>query len=584
MKFRLLTGPVKSLCAIGMGLFLSTAASVAQQDWEAFYDAGGPAAARGGVLHFADNSSIVVGEAYIPLQGNTDIFITHQASMECGDFDWLYTYNIGGNDIGRKIRRTADGGYIVVGSTENTGTGCTPNDIFLLKINNVGMVTWAKTYGGSGIEEGYDVQQLADGGYIVAGSITSAGAGLRDGYLLRTNGLGVPVWGQTYGYIGDELFRTVEVAANGDLIVSGLNLNNTSGGADILLARINAATGVPIFYYNYGTAANEIAWRAIELANGNIAICGNSLGFGGNSEGIIMLTNNAGGFIDGHYYGGSTNGWDEFLDLTQLAGGDIMVTGLFYGAAGGFGNYDVYVGRVNSVTLAPVAQLLFGGTGSDQGWAITRSASGNPNGWMVAGVSPGYASTPVDRMYILSRPNMNRRNCMDAVPTITHGKANFARIAPIVVRTPYIPYCIVTANRSSSGGYVAGCGNCGLSSPAASETETISEYRGPAFQMQMAPATDSARLSLSSVEDGTGTSATLYPNPVRSGSSFNLSLPGGPGNVEIIVTDMAGKTIYTGTASTAEISIGTYGWASGVYAIRLTRDARTATRQILVTD
>ena len=69
----------------------------------------------------------------------------------------------------------------MAGHTNSFGAG--DFDIWVLKLNASGNVTWQKTYGGSGYGLCNSIQQTSDGGFIVAGYTESmAPVGMIFGY------------------------------------------------------------------------------------------------------------------------------------------------------------------------------------------------------------------------------------------------------------------------------------------------------------------------------------------------------------------------------------------------------------------
>jgi hypothetical protein len=72
-----------------------------------------------------------------------------------------------------------------------------------------------KTYGGTGSDGGYDVQQTADGGFIIVGDTTTYGAGQIDGYLLKVDASGVKIWDKTFGGLGDDYGRSIQKTSDG---------------------------------------------------------------------------------------------------------------------------------------------------------------------------------------------------------------------------------------------------------------------------------------------------------------------------------------------------------------------------------
>ena len=93
------------------------------------------------------------------------------------------TYGGVNNDFGTYVQQTSDSGYIMTGYTNNFGAGAF-DDIYLIRTKQNGDTIWTKTYGGSGMERSYAVQQTSDGGFIITGFTDSFGAGNDDIYLI----------------------------------------------------------------------------------------------------------------------------------------------------------------------------------------------------------------------------------------------------------------------------------------------------------------------------------------------------------------------------------------------------------------
>ena len=111
--------------------------------------------------------------------GGSDIWILKLDSG--GGIDWQNTYGGNNAEFVGSIQQTTDGGYIVAGHTSSSGAGET--DVWVLKLyadgqpnpDDFGAVAWQKTYGGSRTDSADAICQSADGGYIVAGTTSSFG-------------------------------------------------------------------------------------------------------------------------------------------------------------------------------------------------------------------------------------------------------------------------------------------------------------------------------------------------------------------------------------------------------------------------
>jgi hypothetical protein len=95
-----------------------------------------------------------------------------------GNTLWQRYFGGSGGDHPYSVQLTSDGGSIVAGATGSFDGDVTGNhgsfDCWIVKLDPSGDIQWQKSLGGSELDEAYSIQQTNDGGYILAGMISSA--------------------------------------------------------------------------------------------------------------------------------------------------------------------------------------------------------------------------------------------------------------------------------------------------------------------------------------------------------------------------------------------------------------------------
>src|SRR5690606_20801766 len=111
------------------------------------------------------------------------------------------------------------------------------NDYWVLKINETGMIEWQNTIGGSETEILQDIRETSDGGYIVGGSSysgisgdkTEASNGGADYWIVKLNQIGIIDWQKTFGGSDEEILRNILQTDDEGYIISGESNSNISG-------------------------------------------------------------------------------------------------------------------------------------------------------------------------------------------------------------------------------------------------------------------------------------------------------------------------------------------------------------------
>ncbi|MCK4352488.1 T9SS type A sorting domain-containing protein [candidate division WOR-3 bacterium] len=194
------------------------------------------------VRQTADSGFIVVG--YTKSYGSGDKNVWLIKTKSSGDTSWTRIFGGGNPDEGMSVEQTTDGGFIVAGYTESYGAS--DRNIWLIKTDNSGNPDWDETLGGEAPDEGMSVEQIADGGFIVAGATHSWGAKESDVVLIKTNSLGNDVWGEIFGGVDDDEGRCVRQTADGGFIIVGYTKSCGAGSSGVYVIKTDSLGNVGV--------------------------------------------------------------------------------------------------------------------------------------------------------------------------------------------------------------------------------------------------------------------------------------------------------------------------------------------------
>jgi hypothetical protein len=231
------------------------------------------------VQQTTDGGYVIVGWTELTDTGYRDVYLIKTDGA--GDTLWTRTYGGPYNDEGWSVQQTTDGGYVIVGWTEPTDSG--HEDVYLIKTNAQGDTLWTRAYGGTDDDEGNSVEQTADGGYIIAGTTSSFG---RDhAWLLKTNASGDTLWTRTYAGGFSAAQQTTD---GGYIIAGGITLGPMN--VDVYLVRTDAS-GDTIWTRTYGRKFDDWAYSVQQTADGAYIIAG-SAAFGAGAYDVYLIKTN----------------------------------------------------------------------------------------------------------------------------------------------------------------------------------------------------------------------------------------------------------------------------------------------------
>jgi len=105
-----------------------------------------------------------------------------------GNIIWDYTYTGSGLRHTRWVAiPTSDAGAVVIGTTNYFQSPGNDEDIYLLKVDQNGLIQWDRSFGGGQADWGWSIVETSSHNFVIIGSTKSFGNGLYDIILLGTD-------------------------------------------------------------------------------------------------------------------------------------------------------------------------------------------------------------------------------------------------------------------------------------------------------------------------------------------------------------------------------------------------------------
>lgn len=338
------------LCLIVLSIGLTAQQQTPFLQWQKSYGGSGDDLGES-IQQTADNGYIIAGSTnskngdITENHGKSDYWILKLDVT--GKIQWQRIFGGSRSESANSIHQTIDGGYIVAGSSSSNDGDVTGNhgnyDYWILKLDSHGNMQWERSYGGSSTDRAWDIKQTADGGFIVAGSSGSNNGdvtgnhGNYDYWVLKLDSNGNLQWQQTYGGSDFDFARSVQQTTDGGYVVLGTSSSNDGdvaanhGSDDYWLIKLNS-NGNLQWQHTYGGSDYDFASGVQQTTDGGYVVAGSSYskdkqvtGNHGRDDYWILKVDATGNLQWQTSYGGK--GYEGALEVHQAGDGGYVISG-----------------------------------------------------------------------------------------------------------------------------------------------------------------------------------------------------------------------------------------------------------------
>ena len=517
---------------------------------------------------------------------------------------WAKTYHAtGAAETANSMQQTADGGYIVAGSTNSSGVPGHPH-AWVVKLDALGNVVWQKTYGGNGPDGACSVQQTTDGGFIVAGDLGTFGgchlAGSQNqAWVFKLDPMGNIVWQRTY--LRSASADSIQQTSDGGFILAGW-------GQPACVICFSPPFGVWVVKL---TALGNITWQQVysigitsfassvrQTPDGEFVVAGSvkecCFGNADNWDALIFKLNATGGIVWQRTYGGPD--FDNAHSIQLTSDGGFIVAGFASGwgahgncvfpcphawvfkldALGNFIWQKSYGGTIqddaNSVDqTSDGGYIVVGSTGSPGGaWVFRLDAIGNIV-WERGGSSAASVHQTSDGGFVAAGPSSSYAS-MGAVVVKLDSNGNIGLSCPLVgpsnsTATNTNATITTTSLVVNTTGATVATSNATVTDTSALTSVQCASNEPPDFSI-------SANPSSLTVKQGGSATTTVTINSTNGFTgtiTLNASLAPGGSKAPVLTLSSTSVTVSPGAPATVPLTVTTKGSTTlGSYTVKVT--------------
>jgi len=377
----------------------------------------------------SDGGYVITGETYSFGAGERDVFVIKLDSS--GNLSWAKTIGGASYDISFSIQQTSDGGYVITGETDVGGS-----NVFVIKLDSSGNLSWAKTIGGTKGNVGYSIQQTSDGGYIITGETYSFGVGNDpDVFVIKLDSSGNLSWAKTIGGTDWDFSYSIQQTSDGGYVITGETYSFGAGSDDVFVIKLDSSGNLS-WAKTIGGARSDSGFSIQQTSDGGYVITGETYSFGaGEYDVFVIKLDSSGNLSWAKTIGGI--GYDYGHSIQQTSDGGYVITGETYSfGAGqrhvfGAGESDVFVIKLNSSGNLSWAKTI-GGIGYDYGDSIQQTSDG---GYIITGNTNSFGVGNPDVFVIKLDSSGNIPDCSSATsvnPTVSSQNPTVRSYSPTV--------------------------------------------------------------------------------------------------------------------------------------------------------